>query len=31
MLRGLMVDLDLTDPDWARLKVLFAGHPPLFF
>jgi hypothetical protein len=31
MLRGLMVDLDLNNPDWARQKVLFAGHPPLFF
>jgi hypothetical protein len=31
ILRGLMVELDLTDPAWARQQVLFTHRPPLFF
>ena len=31
LLRGVMVELDLNNTDWARQKVLFAVHPPLFF
>lgn len=31
VLRGVMVELDLTNPSWARQKVLFANRPPLLF
>jgi len=31
ILRGVMVELDLVDPAWARPQVLFTRRPPLFF